>query len=402
MAPDLCPSIMAERLLKVLLAGLLTVPGLVPPGIVIDAGANDGLDACHLARAAPSRVVWAIEPLASNVEHIRRRYAARLPNLRVDQGGLGNASGIVRLPQQQVDINTSTTRAGRHANQVLHATGLGPQVKLANVLQHGIRRFPKSSPAVTLTRGRRLRAEAAPPADVTVDSFPIFTVDELLARRGERLALAHWDVEGSELLVLQGAARALRRDRPFFTVEVFPSKAPQLTVRVLQAAQALHYSLWVVQESCGLPLDCRNVLAVPQRRVAAFTASVLHRLGAATAGKLLMPVDFPLDRASVGRLAYPCCDRPHGNCSFNNGGCYDWLRLRRWFNALPAAEQSAWVPPPSRALWGEWTGSLGGMHIPQSRARSTGAAMRNDKVAIGGRELEFGKSLGELKRVMNE
>ena len=70
------------------LVSLLLLEGVVPPGVLLDAGAFDGVTACALARAAPSRVVHAIEFLPQNVATIRECYAA-VPNLAVHHGGLG-------------------------------------------------------------------------------------------------------------------------------------------------------------------------------------------------------------------------------------------------------------------------------------------------------------------------
>ena len=77
-----------EKLFFQILQGLLT-EGRVPPGSIVDAGANDGTEACILGRTAPERIVHAIEPLAQNVELIRTRFAALATNVHAFLGALG-------------------------------------------------------------------------------------------------------------------------------------------------------------------------------------------------------------------------------------------------------------------------------------------------------------------------
>ena len=65
-----------EQLLHSLIVGMFAEPGTVPPGSIIDAGANTGEESCVLASVGDGRVVHAVEPLQVNVEHMKARYAA--------------------------------------------------------------------------------------------------------------------------------------------------------------------------------------------------------------------------------------------------------------------------------------------------------------------------------------
>ena len=66
-----------EQRLRAILGGLLAVPGLVPPGAVLDAGANNGADSIFLSKLNPERQVVSVEPTRTNVrfiEHETRRH----------------------------------------------------------------------------------------------------------------------------------------------------------------------------------------------------------------------------------------------------------------------------------------------------------------------------------------
>ena len=217
------------------LVSLLLLEGVVPPGVLLDAGAFDGVTACALARAAPSRVVHAIEFLPQNVATIRERYAA-VPNLAVHHGGLGEHDSNVTIPR-------GTPRMQRKGWQMD-----------ANWLR---RRAPHASHA----------AQAPRPGDSVTR---IQRVDDLFATAGlfggESLAFAHWDVEGSELSVLRGARRTLRRDWPLFSMEVHVLADRSYTQRLLAEIDTLGYDAYIIDEVCGSRVDCRNLLCFPRSR----------------------------------------------------------------------------------------------------------------------------------------
>lgn len=101
-------------------------------------------------------------------------------------------------------------------------------------------------------------------ATVGGQSFPVWRVDDLFfggAWTAERLAFAHWDVEGNEAAVVAGAARTLERDRPLLTVEVVLFAQEQHhrggwqvdAGGLLRSLSQRHdYAAFVVEESCGV------------------------------------------------------------------------------------------------------------------------------------------------------
>lgn len=97
-----CPAPFTELAFRSIVGALLA-SNILPPGLIIDAGANDGSDACFYAEASPSRIVLAIEPLEQNVRVIER-WAVGRPNLRAMQAGLGNRSSIVRPPPHLLSV----------------------------------------------------------------------------------------------------------------------------------------------------------------------------------------------------------------------------------------------------------------------------------------------------------
>ena len=235
-----------EPLLFGLLRGLL-LENLVPPGSIIDAGANNGNEACLLAVSSRERMVYAIDPLQQNVDYMTRRFANIASNLRPMLGGLGHDDRILR--------------AGPRA--VAMAAGPWAPVKLKQL--HAV------APHWVSVDGTPMLQVNASKHDV-----PIFRMDTLFATKlaGKHLGLVHLDLEGYELAAIAGAARTIMRYRPFVTVEVFPRSKGGSTRAILNHTEAaLDYDAFVIEESCGYPADCRNVLLVPRERLPSLSGS---------------------------------------------------------------------------------------------------------------------------------
>ena len=274
----ICPPPDNEPVLRSLLGGLFA-EGLVPPGVIIDAGANDGSDACYYAERQPQRTVHAVEPTLMNVEFINRRWSSRLPNLKALHGGLGSLDRII---YEKLASNSTSRSAGRYG-----AHGGAYQVS-------GVAQLPTVD-----------GSKAGAP------SFRIHRIDDLFSSlwRGERLGLAHFDVEGAELDVLMGAKDTIRRDRPVFTVETFVHNHPNLTWSLMRTISLFGYQSYMVEEQCGLPVDCRNIINIPRELLPSFVKSPTLDL-ATTVG-----VFFPISEDSIARHAYapvckagaPCC-----------------------------------------------------------------------------------------------
>ena len=61
----------------------LFVEARIPPGAILDAGAQVGEFSCYLGSAFPARQVVAVELNVLNVERMRSAYSASVPNMRV-------------------------------------------------------------------------------------------------------------------------------------------------------------------------------------------------------------------------------------------------------------------------------------------------------------------------------
>ena len=201
----------------------------------MDAGANSGEEACYYAERS-QRVVHAIEPLASNVAYIKQHYGRHLPNLHTLLGGLGSQSGLVlaersaiRRCQRNVGCAPSQSAPG-------HAPGIGLQI---SGTQH-VSKIINATDEVAAGPG----------------AFRVHRIDDLFDAakglwRGERLGFAHFDVEGAELDVLNGARATIARDRPVFTTECFVHNHANDTIELLRAIHELGYRSFLVEEQCG-------------------------------------------------------------------------------------------------------------------------------------------------------
>lgn len=276
-----CPFSLSKEPLFRALVGSLFAEGLMPPGAIIDAGANSGEDACFYAERT-GRIVHAIDPLLTNIRFMQQSFGF-LPNLLPEVGGLGSARRWLRA---QAEV------ANAHS-------GEGAQLKVTEM----------SDVALPARTEKEKGGGTISSAELHADGyFEVRRVDELLSSKwqGERLSFAHFDVEGGELDVLKGALRTLLLDRPVFSVEVFMVNKKALATQLLWLASKLNYTSYVVEEECGLPADCRNVLNVPTERHATFRDSSSFRL----AKKSLIPVTAlsVADGKSRG-AGYPCCQQ---------------------------------------------------------------------------------------------
>ena len=254
-----------EPLFISLLRGLL-VEGLLPPGSILDAGANDGTEACLLAATAPKRIVHAIEPLQQNIKLMRSRFSNVTDNLFPFEAGLGANDRSVKI-----GTRAGTVKAGPYAQVHLTQTG-------ANQVQ-GERKAPAQ----------------------TAREIPVYRIDTLFTKHwhDERLALAHLDLEGDELSAIQGAQHTIRRDQPLMTVEVFPHHREAATKLLLNFTASLGYYAFAIDETCGLPVDCRNVLLLPQKGIERYFGSPI--LDAAVAAAHLYAVAAPSSRISANK-----------------------------------------------------------------------------------------------------
>lgn len=214
-----CPKPRTEIKLNSIIAGLFA-EGNVPEGSIIDVGALDGAFACFYASLAPQRTVHALDPTESNVHIYRRRYSHKFPNIQPMVGALGEARATIsshHLPKQMNGAMTQVTDIHVAAAKSSSSSGGGKKAVSAD------------------------------------DGIQLYAADELFETRwrGERLGFAHIDVEGSELSVLRGMEKQIRRDKPLLTVEVHVHFKPDFTRDLVTFVDSLGYDAHLVEESCG-------------------------------------------------------------------------------------------------------------------------------------------------------
>ena len=350
-----CPLPSSEPLLIAIVRGLFA-EGAMPPGSIVDAGANDGTEACVYAESAPDRLVHAVEPLRNNIAAIHRlRRAVNMSNIHPLMAGLGNAS-------------TAALPAKQSPGQLLD----GRRDETAPTMRSRRRRRRLLSNTQVSSQGQKSDSS----------HFSVYRLDDLFADTWaeERLGFAHFDLEGFELSVLHGARKTIERDRPIFTAELFVHNRPRLTAAVLRyAVDELAYRAYVVEEQCGVPADCRNALFVPKEIVWLLRRSPTLDI-AANSGVLI-----PTTADSVSALAYgPVCDAREGNkaccgganaTTFEDGGigwCCKNPCVQRWLTGLDDAGVASLgararrppdLRPPVQHSWQAW----GARGTPPSR-----------------------------------
>lgn len=270
---------------------LLGLLGGLPDGSVIDSGAHVGTETCLFAQAAPGRIVHAIEPLYTNVNAISTKYR-HLTNLRPIQAGLGSE-------EMMVEPISGMKAAGQ----------MYDPAKLRK------KRLRNSSAHSDINRRRW---------------FDVRRVDSLFQDewRGETLALAHFDVEGAELDVLRGATATILRDAPVVTTELFVHANASYTRELMNyVSETLQYDSYLVEEVCGLRMDCRNLLHVPRRRAGILNANPILGLAAAS-WKL-----FRVNEHTVSEHAFPCCSAGRACCSNAlSKTCCNEAVVQQWLN----------------------------------------------------------------------
>ncbi|KAL1519639.1 hypothetical protein AB1Y20_023150 [Prymnesium parvum] len=109
--------------------------------------------------------------------------------------------------------------------------------------------------------------------------------------------------------------------------------------RLLQFTSSLGYESFLVEEVCGLRMDCRNILHVPRDHLSALMASPVMTL--ATASWRVMSVNA----SSIIEYAYPCCASSSQCCPSTSGvasakkakyehaGCCDEKSVTAWLRS---------------------------------------------------------------------
>jgi len=192
--------------------------GVLRPGdVAIDAGAHIGFFTVHLADAVgASGRVYAFEPLDTNSALLERSIAENGYQDRVvlRRAAVGATSGTATLTFPLETLNSGGAYLLRGGTAAL--------------------------------RGNQTR------------QVPLVALDDLAIRRPVRLI--KMDVEGAEPLVVRGAARILREDRPLLLSELHPVQLDRASSTTadgfLDQLRALGYRAHLVEHgSIGAPLD---------------------------------------------------------------------------------------------------------------------------------------------------
>ena len=198
---------------EIALVGRLLKPG----DTAVDVGGHIGFFTMQMAAmVGPSGRVYAFEPLDSNAELLERSIAENRFGDRVvfQRAAVGEATGTATL----------------------------------------------TFPAETLNSGGAylLRSGTSPLMGNQTRSVPKVALDDLQMKRPVRLI--KMDVEGAEPLVLRGAARLLREDRPAILSELHPTqldRASGMTADAFLAqARGLGYRAHAIENGAiGAPID---------------------------------------------------------------------------------------------------------------------------------------------------
>lgn len=240
-----------------ILAGLLR-EGFLGDGAILDAGAQFGEQAAHMAYLQPNRTVYALDPAPSNIAEITKRYG-RLPNLNIVRAGLGSE-------QTNVSLEGETTKWG-----------------VSNM-------------------GDATHFEV-----LTLDSLFFDTADSDGAPPPPPLALAHLDVEGKELDVLKGALNVIATQKPILTTEITVHVNANYTVDLLSFLDSHGYDSYMIHEVAGNRMDIRNLLNIPRSRSIDLIFSDTFNLAQAA------HVITRVDKENIFELVHPCC-APHAGC----------------------------------------------------------------------------------------
>ena len=285
----------------------------LPNGSIIDAGAHTGTESCLYAKAAPSRIVHAVEPMFTNVKHIANRVAPNFANVVPIQAGLGAFEETI-VPSSGM-------------------LGVGQMFTLQRVKrrQPRIERAPSSRSLETRSGWSRT-------------SFVVRRIDSLFANewRGETLGFAHLDVEGFELDVLRGAVATVRRDLPVVATELFVHANHSYSGALLAFMDELGYDSYLIDEVCAYRMDCRNLIHWPRAR-----RGVLEHAAAMSLARASYRL-FPVNARSVLNYAFPCC-ATGGACCPSDSAQTDRKGVRLATVCCSAARVHQWIEGQGRS-----------------------------------------------------
>jgi FkbM family methyltransferase len=250
-----------------LIASLFREGNVIPPGSVLDAGAQLGEQAAYYAKLAPDRTVHAADPSPSNVAKIKKS-CKELPNVNI------------------------------------HLVGMGPHTK--------VRVPPQNSSLLTNSM------------EQNATEYEVETLDSLFFDKGEPLGFARLDVGGMELQVIEGGINTLTTYQPIVSTELRVHGNATYTTSLLTLLDQLGYDTYVVDEVSGnLYMDYRNLLNIPRKLSRNLPFSDAFNLALAT------DAIFRVNASSIATLVYPCC-AVGGECCETPQECCTDILVNQW------------------------------------------------------------------------
>ena len=240
-----------ERLHFALVSGLIQ-EGLMPPGAIVDVGANTGDATCFYARLDQNRTVIAMETSQYNIRLIRRQ-ARCGHNVAIVHAGIGSHNGVMHPQGSNRDL----------AMQLRSSDSAFPICRLDSLF--GLAPFEKVDVLQRL-KGRTFA--------------------------GKQLGFFHLDVEGAEEQALRGSRALIARDQPIIIAEVTPqpdnNETLAVAVTVVRMLQEMDYLVLLIDEVCGIEHFCRNALCLPRSRLGVLIKSAVLDIAVATAALRLV------------------------------------------------------------------------------------------------------------------
>ena len=220
---------------------------LKPDSLCVHIGASDGRHAFHMARCAPKGIVHCIEPSPYTLAVLARLARVfSVPNLKLHHLAIGATEG-------QATLVTPIKKNG-HRGRALAFVSDGP---------------PDGAPSEW---DRRFIGFENEPIDLC-------TLDGFCERESiERIDFLRCDIEGGEILMLEGGQATITRDRPIIMLEVHPfilaGRFGRSAEEVRAHLTAHDYLIYYLRDGQLAPIDAfieepyRDYFCVPAERVA--------------------------------------------------------------------------------------------------------------------------------------
>ena len=195
-----------ERTFNAIVYGLF-LGGYLSDGDILDVGAHHGEWACMYACFDQNRIVHAVDPSPKMIKKMRCGYS----NMKKHVYAVSNTTGWLQsldTPWGFTDVHNSST------------------------------------------------------GDVRIQ-----TLDYLFLEEWKSIpAFLHIDVEGFELQALQGATKIINQYQPVFAIEAHVVENKAYTIELLKYVEAFKYSIFMVNEVCGMIQNCRNFICFPSKK----------------------------------------------------------------------------------------------------------------------------------------